>query len=366
MKRLFFREKFKEIAAQSWKWLRAFASTKKGKFAIAFVITGIVWWFSVPSQLFDDPTSTVLLDRNGKLLGARIAKDGQWRFPDRASVPYKFSQCLIQFEDRHFYNHPGVNPVALFRALRQNLSSGEVVSGGSTITMQVIRMASGNPPRTVWQKIIEIFKATRIEATYSKEEIIALYASHAPFGSNVVGIDAASWRFFGRSPEKLSWAESATLAVLPNAPSLIYPGKNQQRLKDKRDRLLQRLVTAGIIDQQTCDLAKQEQLPGAPYPLPRVTPHLLDRVDKEGHAGEIVTTTIDIEMQQRVTDVLQRHHQRLKGNQIHNAAAVVVEVKTGNVIAYVGNTQGPEGINVAGTSDDHGYDVDAAKHRKYS
>jgi len=358
MKRFFSGEKFKEIAARSWKWLRAFASTKKGKFAIAFVITGIVWWFSVPSQLFDDPTSTVLLDRNGKLLGARIAKDGQWRFPDRTSVPYKFSQCLIQFEDRQFYNHPGVNPVALFRALRQNLSSGEVVSGGSTITMQVIRMASGNPPRTVWQKIIEIFKATRIEATYSKEEIIALYASHAPLGSNVVGIDAASWRFFGRSPEKLSWAESATLAVLPNAPSLIYPGKNQQRLKDKRDRLLQRLVTAGIIDQQTCDLAKQEQLPGAPYPLPRVTPHLLDRADKEGHAGEIVTTTIDIEMQQRVADVVQRHHQRLKGNQIHNAAAIVVEVKTGNVIAYVGNTQGPEGINVAGTSDDHGYDVD--------
>ena len=109
MKGFFSGEKFKEIAAQSWKWLRAFASTKKGKFTIAFLITGIVWWFSVPSQLFDDPTSTVLLDRNGKLLGARIAKDGQWRFPDRTSVPYKFSQCLIQFEDRQFYNHPGVS-----------------------------------------------------------------------------------------------------------------------------------------------------------------------------------------------------------------------------------------------------------------
>lgn len=358
LKRLISRMNLKENARKSWHWLKAFSSTRKGKFTIATVILGVIWWFSVPSQLFNEPTSTVLLDRNGKLLGARIAKDGQWRFPERTTVPFKFSQCLIQFEDRQYYNHPGVNPVALFRALRQNISNGEVVSGGSTITMQVIRMASGNPPRTIWQKIIEIFKATRITATYSKDEILALYASHAPFGSNVVGIDAASWRFFGRAPEKLSWAESATLAVLPNAPSLIYPGKNQQKLKAKRDRLLQRLVTAGIIDQVTCDLAKNEPLPGAPFPLPRLAPHLLDRCDKEGHAGEIVTSTLDLEMQQRITDVVNRHHQRLKGNQIHNAAAIVVEVKTGNVVAYVGNTLPPEGINVTGTSDDHGYDVD--------
>lgn len=312
----------------------------------------------MPDVLFSDPTSTVILDRDGKLLGARIANDGQWRFPERTTVPYKFAQCLIQFEDRQFYNHPGVNPVAIFRAIKQNTSSGKVVSGGSTITMQVIRMSRKNPPRNVWQKMIEVVMATRMEVSYTKEEILAMYASHAPFGSNVVGIDAASWRFFGRDPDKLSWAESATLAVLPNAPSLIYPGKNQEKLKEKRDRLLQRLVEAGIIDQSTCDLSMLEPLPGAPYPLPRLTPHLLDRASADGHSGEIVQTTIDLKLQDRVNGVIDRHHNRLRQNQIHNAAAVVIDVRTGEALAYVGNTTVPEGFAVVGTADDHGYGVD--------
>ncbi|HTF06514.1 MAG TPA: penicillin-binding protein 1C, partial [Bacteroidia bacterium] len=353
-----FLSRIKPYAKRTWDWFVAFIKTKKGKWITAFLILLTVWWFCLPAKLFSDPTSTVLLDRDGKLLGAKIANDGQWRFPERTTVPYKFAQCLIQFEDRQFYKHPGVNPVAIFRAVKQNVSNSKVVSGGSTITMQVIRMSRKNPPRTVWQKSIEIVMATRLEASYSKEAILAMYASNAPFGSNVVGIDAASWRFFGRSPEKLSWAESATLAVLPNAPSLIYPGKNQERLKDKRDRLLQRLVEAGIIDQPTCDLAVQEPLPGAPYPLPRLAPHLLDRASKDGHDGEIVESTIDLNLQERVNGVVQRHHSRLRANQIHNAAAIVIDVKTGEALAYVGNTSVPDGFAVAGTSDDHGYDVD--------
>lgn len=338
--------------------MKQFLKTRKGKWITGFVIVLIIWWFSIPSQLFSDPTSTVLLDRDGKLLGAKIATDGQWRFPERTTVPYKFAQCLVQFEDRHFYDHPGVNPVSIFRALKQNISSGKVVSGGSTITMQVIRLSRNNPPRTVWQKLIEVVMATRMEATYSKEEILAMYASHAPFGSNVVGIDAAAWRFFGRDPEKLSWAESATLAVLPNAPSLIYPGKNQEQLKEKRDRLLQRLVEAAIIDQSTCDLSMQEPLPGAPYPLPRLAPHLLDRAAAEGNDGAIVHSTLDLNLQERVNGVIERHHSRLRQNQIHNAAAVVIDVRSGEARAYVGNTSVPDAFSIAGTSDDHGYNVD--------
>lgn len=351
-------EKAKSFLLRAWEWYKGFFKTKKGKSATAFFIFLCIWWFSLPAELFSDPTSTVILARDGKLLGAKIATDGQWRFPERKTVPYKFAQCIIQFEDRHFYNHPGVNPVSMFRALKQNISSGEVVSGGSTITMQVIRMSRKNPPRTVWQKMIEVTMATRMEASYSKEEILAMYSSHAPFGSNVVGIDAASWRFFGRDPENLSWAESATLAVLPNAPSLIYPGKNQERLKTKRDRLLDRLVEAGIIDKATGDLAKQEPLPGAPYPLPRLAPHLLDRAMREGHKGEVITTSIDLNLQERVNGVVARHHDRLAQNQIHNAAAIVINVKSGEAIAYVGNTLAPEGLNVTATTDDHGYDVD--------
>jgi penicillin-binding protein 1C len=335
---------WKKTVAFILRWSKTyfdFLKKRRGRWITAFFVLGIVYWFCLPSELFSDPTSTVLLDKDGKLLGAKIADDGQWRFPDRKTVPEKFATCIVQYEDRSFYSHPGVNPIAFARAIRQNFRSGRVVSGGSTLTMQVIRISRKNPPRTIWQKVLEIILATRIEIAYSKEEILSMYASHAPFGSNVVGIDAASWRYFGRSPEKLSWAESATLAVLPNSPSLIYPGKNQLRLKEKRDRLLDRLVVAGKIDEETCALSKQEPLPGAPHPLPRFTPHLLDRCAKDGHKGELVTTTIDASLQERVNAIVDKHHRALKGNQINNAAAIIIDVPTGNVIAYCGNTNDP-------------------------
>lgn len=333
------------------RWYWNFLKKRKGRWITLLLLLGIFYAFCLPKHLFTDPTSTVLLDKDGKLLGAKIASDGQWRFPERKNVPYKFAQCIIQYEDRQFYSHPGFNPFSFGRALKQNFKNGRVVSGGSTLTMQVIRIARKNPPRNIYQKLIEVILATRLEISYSKEEILALYASHAPFGSNVVGIDAASWRYFGREPEKLSWAESATLAVLPNSPSLIFPGRNQLRLKEKRDRLLDRLCIAKIIDATTCSLAKQEPLPGAPHPLPQYAPHLLERAAQEGHKGSIVQSTLDINMQQRVNGIIEKHHRVLKGNQIDNACAIVIDVPTGNVLAYVGNT-------ADATSSDNGNDVD--------
>jgi penicillin-binding protein 1C len=341
----------KSVKTATFKFLK----TKKGKWFTAFFILGIFYAFCLPKQLFTDPTSTVLLDKDGKLLGAKIADDGQWRFPDRKTVPYKFAECIIQYEDRSFYSHPGFNPLAFGRALKQNYKNGRTVSGGSTLTMQVIRIARKNPPRTIYQKIIEVILATRLEISYSKEDILAMYASHAPFGSNVVGIDAASWRYFGREPENLSWAESATLAVLPNSPSLIFPGRNQLRLKEKRDRLLDRLCEAKIIDQTTCDLSKQEPLPGTPHQLPGIAPHLLQRAAKEGYKGTIVKSTLDITIQERVNSIIEKHHRVLMGNQIDNAAAIVIDVPTGNVLAYVGNTD--DANNPDGTGE-NGNDVD--------
>ncbi|TND09395.1 MAG: penicillin-binding protein 1C [Bacteroidetes bacterium] len=329
----------------------AFFRSKRGIRLLVLSALAAWYWLCLPDPLFSDPTSTVLLDKKGELLGAKIAGDGQWRFPLNDTVPEKFTQCIVQYEDRQFYRHPGINPFSLFRAMKQNASSGEVVSGGSTLTMQTIRIARNNPPRNLWQKIIEMILATRIELSYSKNEILSLYASNAPFGSNVVGLDAAAWRYFGRRPHQLSWAESATLAVLPNSPSLIYPGKNQLRLKKKRDRLLDRLREAGIIDQSTCELSKEEPLPGKPFPLPRLAPHLLERTSKEGHKGQIVHSTVDGYLQERVNYIIEKHHRSLKANEVHNAAALVLDVETGNVLAYVGNTD-------AGDMHDHGSEVD--------
>ncbi|MDA9225422.1 transglycosylase domain-containing protein, partial [bacterium] len=188
-----------------------------------FAILFVVWLFCLPEKLFEKPTSTVLYDRNGQLLGATIAADGQWRFPYNSEVPEKFKLAITQFEDRNFFIHQGVSIKGLGRAVYQNLSEGKKVSGGSTITMQLMRMSREQNSRSYWQKIVEIFWATRAEWRYNKDEILALYASNAPMGGNVVGIDAAAWRYFGRPAGQLSWAETATLAVLPNAPSLMHP-----------------------------------------------------------------------------------------------------------------------------------------------
>ncbi len=294
--------------------------------------------FCLPSPLFKNSTCSVLEDRSGTLLSARIADDGQWCFPESKHIPIKFITSIIQFEDRSFFSHPGFNPLAFVRAIFQNIKAGKIISGGSTLSMQVIRLSRKTKRRTVLEKMIEIIQALRLELSYSKPEILALYASNAPFGGNVVGIDAASWRYFGREAEKLSWAESAVLAILPNAPSLIYPGKNQELLRAKRNRLLDQLFKAKILDKETCELSKQEPLPGKPHTIPQIAPHLLLRASKEGFNGKRVISTIDGALQERLNEIIENHHKILKANEIHNAGALVLEVATGNVLAYAGNT----------------------------
>lgn len=305
----------------------------------------ILFWFCIPKHLFNAPTSFVIGDNQGQLLGASIASDGQWRFPYNANVPPKFKACIIAFEDKRFEHHPGFDVVAFGRAIKQNIRARRVVSGGSTLTMQVIRLST-RKNRTVWQKLLEIFKALRLELTYSKAEILALYSSNAPFGSNVVGLDAASWRYFGRAPDKLSWGEMAVLAVLPNSPSLVHPGKNRMILLRKRNLLLDHLRQQHIIDATTASLAKLEPVPEKPFPLPSLAPHLLQRFKADNIAhkqnGGRIKTSINSILQQNVTDIIERHHQLLKGNDIRNAAAIVLDVETGQTLAYVGNISHPE------------------------
>jgi penicillin-binding protein 1C len=280
-----------------------------------------------------------------------VATDGQWRFPPPDSLPGKYVTCLINYEDRYFRWHPGVNPVAVVRALTGNIRAGEIVSGGSTITMQVARMARGNPERTYTGKILEMLSALKLELFRSKRAILKLYAANAPFGGNTVGIEAAAWRYTGRGTSDLTWAEATTLAVLPNAPSLIYPGRNSEQLKLKRDRLLLSLAERGHIDSLTCELAMGEPLPGAALPMPSLAPHLTDHIWLE-KPGIRRRTNIDPFLQREVTGLVDRHVVSLEGNGIFNAAAVVVEVATGNAVAWVGNSSLPD------STGRHGRDVD--------
>ncbi len=313
----------------------------KRKILLLIGVTGLslIYFFSLPRQLFSDPTSTVLEDRAGQLLSASIADDGQWRFPGNWDTNPKFAKAIVAYEDKRFWHHPGVDPLAIGRALRQNILAGDVVSGGSTLTMQTIRLSRKNPNRTLFQKLMEVMLATRLEWRYSKKEILALYAAHAPFGGNVVGIEAACWRYFGRSPDELSWGEAALLAVLPNNPSLIHLARNRDRLRDKRNHLLERLYHQGELDELTYTLAVSEPVPDKPRPIPRHATHLLDRVRAEGYDRQKVRSSIDLSLQLRVQEVVDDYQKKMAANQIFNAAALVLDVNTGKALAYIGNSK---------------------------
>lgn len=324
----------------------------KLKYVFFFITFAALLWFAfcLPNPLFSDPRSTILESSDGHLLSARIADDGQWRFPVEQNLPPKFIESIIHFEDEYFFYHPGINPISLFRAIRQNISAGKVISGASTLSMQTIRLSRKGQSRTVFEKLKEMILALRLELSFSKSEILSLYASHAPFGGNVVGLEAASWRYYGRKPHLLSWGEMTALAVLPNAPSLVYPGKNHEKLKAKRNRLLDKLYRKGIIDEETCLLAKEEPLPGTPRNIPRHSAHLLDRAMKEGHKGENVKSSLQFSLQKTVNRIIDSYSQTYSENEIYNMAAIVLDVEKAQVISYVGNSKNK--------SADNGKDVD--------
>ncbi|MDR2384800.1 MAG: penicillin-binding protein 1C [Tannerella sp.] len=300
-----------------------------------FVILLIVYLFLLPCKLFDVPFSTVVTDRNGELLGARIADDGQWRFPPNDIVSEKFEQCLIAFEDRYFYYHFGINPLAVLRALKQNIKAKRAVSGGSTLTMQLMRISRGGR-RTVSEKLIEMILAIRVECRYSKKEILTMYASNAPFGGNVVGIEAASWRYFGHPADDLSWAEAAVLAVLPNAPAMIHIAKNRPLLLEKRNKLLKYLYEKGKMDKTDYHLAVSEELPAEPLPLPHIASHLVTGYYLKNR-GQKTVSSIDKNLQISVENILERRHSDFLRRDIRNIAALVIDIRTNEVLAYCGN-----------------------------
>ena len=300
---------------------------------LAFLVTGYI--FCLPRHLFHVPYSTVVTDRNEELLGARIASDGQWRFPPRNTTPEKIKECLITFEDKHFYHHWGVNPFAIGRAFYQNVKNKRIVSGGSTLTMQTIRLAR-NESRTFREKLIEMIWATRLEFRASKEEILSMYISHAPFGGNVVGLDAAAWRYFGHSADDLSWAESAMLAVLPNAPAMIHLSKGRKTLLDKRNRLLKQLLEKKTIDSSTYELAISEPLPDEPHALPQIAPYLVSRFYQERN-GEYSRATINKGIQTQVEDLAERWSNEFGRSDIRNLAILVIDIPSNQVVAYCGN-----------------------------
>ncbi len=310
-----------------------------------------------PSLLKKAPGySYALYDANGILLGARVASDEQWRF-EPSQVPVKFKKAIITYEDKRFNYHLGVDLFSIARAINQNAKSNRIVSGGSTITMQTIRLLYGNPKRTYPQKMREAFIAFIFELRFSKKKILELYSAYAPFGGNVVGLEAASWRYFNRPPAELTWAEAATLAVLPNQPALVYPGANSSLLLQKRNSLLQNLYEKNIIDLKTLSMALEEELPAKPYPLPNAAYHYLDYLIYNSRNKKTkFYTSLDYTMQKNTFRIIEYWSQEFARRGIDNAAALVLDTQTLDILAYCGNT-GADGRN----EDSYAVDIIQAK-----
>jgi penicillin-binding protein 1C len=300
----------------------------------------------LPKSLTATPYATMLLARDGSLLGGAIAADQQWRFAPVTALPEKYKESLLLFEDQYFYQHPGINPFALIRAVRGNYSAGKVTSGGSTLSMQLARLLRqadyqasnlAAPSRNLPSKIIEAGRALQLEWRFSKDELLIHYASHAPFGGNIVGLRAAAWRYFGRAPENLSWAESALLAVLPNSPALIHPGRQRDRLVQKRNRLLTRLHQQGYFSALDLQLALLEPLPERPTPLPQTAPHLLATLKYVHKDTAVFESSIDPALQRLLNQIAERHSARLANEGAHNLALLLLDHETMETLAYVGN-----------------------------
>ncbi|MGZ5554986.1 MAG: penicillin-binding protein 1C [Candidatus Aminicenantales bacterium] len=326
-------------------------------FAAGALLLMLILWLAIPVVHFEDAVSPVLFSAEGRLLGARTAADGQWRFPPGERVPERFSRVLVRFEDKRFFAHPGVDPLAVARALRQNLRTRKVASGASTITMQVVRLARKNRPRTYFEKLKEAVLALRLEARHSKKEILSLFAAHAPFGGNVVGIDAASWLYFGRSPDELSWAEAAFLAVLPNDPGLPATAQGRILLLAKRNRLLEKLRANGAMPALECRLALAEPMPKGLRTVPREAPHLLDTLAARPGAAPPFRSFLAADLQRTVRRVVEQHGARLVDRGIRNLAAVIIDNRTAAIVAYVGNA----GLE---RREEHGQNVDILQSRR--
>lgn len=291
----------------------------------------------LPEDRLRPPASTVVLDRAGRPLRFFLAPDEQWRIPANLSeVNPRLLEAVLAYEDQWFDWHPGVNPFSLLRALGQNLNAGRIVSGGSTLTMQVARMIEPKP-RTYRGKLVEIFRALQLELTYSKREILTFYLNLAPYGGNIQGVAAASWLYFGKSPARLSPAEMALILALPQAPESRRPDLFPGPARSARNRVLSRLLAQGILKPEEYSRALTSPTPTRRLELPWIAPHLSEMLAPGPQEDGRIVSTIQQEIQLLCEAKLHEHVARLKPRGIRNGAVVVIENSSRAVRALVGS-----------------------------
>jgi len=287
-----------------------------------------------PLPLPEDDLARVVLAEDGTPLWRFADANGVWRYPvQTAEVSPYYLDALLTYEDRWFYQHPGVNPLALVRATWQNLTGARVVSGGSTLSMQVARLLDPHS-RTFHGKLRQLWRTAQLEWHLSKEQILNLYLNRAPFGGTLQGVAAASWAYLGKSPAQLTHAEAALLAVLPQAPSRLRPDRHPQRAQEARDKVLRRLAEFQVWPQPAVDEALEEPLLLAPRLEPSLAPLLARRLNRPD-SPPLIRTTLDATLQRRLEDLLLGWRARLPEHT--SAAILVVEEETMAVRAYLGS-----------------------------
>ncbi|WP_437128699.1 peptidoglycan glycosyltransferase PbpC [Pseudomonas chlororaphis] len=287
-----------------------------------------------PLPLPKDDLARVVLAEDGTPLWRFADANGVWRYPVRTDEvsPY-YLDALLTYEDRWFYSHPGVNPMALARAAWQNLTGGRVLSGGSTLSMQVARLL--DPHSRTWHgKLRQLWRTAQLEWHLSKQQILMLYLNRAPFGGTLQGVAAASWAYLGKPPQHLTHAEAALLAVLPQAPSRLRPDRHAARAQAARDKVLQRLAQFQVWPQSAVAEALQEPLLLAPRLEPSLAPLLARRLNRPD-SPPLIRTTLDANLQRRLEDLLLGWRARLPEHT--SAAILVVEEQTMAVRAYLGS-----------------------------
>jgi penicillin-binding protein 1C len=326
---------------------------KASRFLLAGVILVISsavllnWLFPLPPP---PAYSLLITDRRGEVLHAFLSHDDKWRIKTelREIIP-ELRKAILHKEDRYFYYHPGVNPVAIVRALTNNLLRSKTTSGASTITMQVARLTeryqTGARKRTYGNKLIEIGRALQLEWYYSKDEILQLYLNLVPYGGNVEGVKSAALLYFGRLPDQLSLAQITALAIVPNRPTSLYLGRHNARITEERNKWLKRFDTQRIFSKEAIKDALAEPLDARRSDIPRLVPHLAYRLKRQYRNAATLVTTIDRAKQDKTQQLAYNYHRRLRNLNIHNLSVVIVNNHTHQVEAYLGSPDFQDGEN---------------------
>ena len=315
------------------------ARTRRVKRFVIVAVSSIVLFlalhllFPLPDQL---SYSTIITDKNGVLLHAYLTKDDKWRMKTELNeISPLLQKTIVAKEDKYFYHHPGINIWSLAKAAVRNVVHGKRISGASTITMQVARALTPRK-RTLAAKCIELFRALQLELRYSKQEILQLYLNLVPYGGNIEGVKAASLLYFGKAPDHLSLAEITALSIIPNRPSSLVLGVHNDHIAGERNKWLKRFAAAGLFTKKEIEDALSEPLTARRHSVPKLIPHLAYRL-KNTFSAHSISTTIHLNTQQKIEKITADYMRALQRSNIRNAAVMVMNNQTQEVIAYLGS-----------------------------